>query len=197
VINKATGKKFGKTEGGAVWLEANLTSPTQFYQFWINCDDEGVEDYMKIYTLIPKEELEEIMAKHRENPRERFAQLRLAQEVTRLVHGDDEMNAAEAVTQCLTGKTAIGDADDAALDVIRKEIPSVKAKAGDDVLEVLVKTELATSKSEARRLLQGNAIVINGQKTIKEQLEATDFQNGRLLIRKGKAFKDSALVEQS
>src|SRR5690606_13133589 len=84
VINKATGKKFGKSEGGAVWLDPKKTSPTQFYQFWINCDDEGVEDYLKIYTTISKPELETLMAEHRERPMERRAQIRLAEEVARL-----------------------------------------------------------------------------------------------------------------
>ncbi|HSD56259.1 MAG TPA: tyrosine--tRNA ligase, partial [Candidatus Saccharimonadales bacterium] len=137
VINKATGKKFGKSEDGAIWLDARLTSPTQFYQFWINCDDDGVEDYAKIYTLLSREELAEIMTKHRENPKERFAQTRLAQEVTTLVHGEEQMRIAEAVTGYLTGKSSIADADDAALQAIRQEIPSIKAKPGDDLLEIL------------------------------------------------------------
>jgi tyrosyl-tRNA synthetase len=196
VINKATGKKFGKSEDGAVWLDTKLTSPTQFYQFWINCDDDGVEDYAKIYTLLGRDELESIMAKHRENPKERLAQTRLAQEVTKLVHGEEQMRIAEAVTAFLTGKSPIVEADEASLAAIRQEIPSIKASVGDDLLEVLVTTDLAGSKSEARRLLQGNAISVNGQKVAKESLEEDDFQHGRLLIRKGKAFKDSALVEQ-
>jgi tyrosyl-tRNA synthetase len=197
VINKATGKKFGKSEDGAIWLDAKLTSPTQFYQFWINCDDDGVEDYAKIYTLLSREELADIMAKHHENPRARFAQTRLAQEVTTLVHGEEQMHIAEAVTKFLTGKSPIADADEASLEAMRQEIPSSKAKSGDDLLEILTTTGLTSSKSEARRLLQGNAISVNGQKTTNEQLQDADFQNGRLLIRKGKAFKDSALIELS
>lgn len=197
VINQATGKKFGKSEDGAVWLSPELTSPTQFYQFWINCDDLGVESYMKIYTLLNKGEIDDIIAKHKENPKERLAQTRLAQEVTKLVHGEAEMKLAEDVTQFLTGKKSISEAQDGALEAMRQEIPSVKAKDGDDLLQVLVDTGLATSKTEARRFVQGNAIAINGQKINREQLEATDFQSGRLLIRKGKAFKDSALIELS
>jgi tyrosyl-tRNA synthetase len=195
VINKATGKKFGKTEDGAIWLDPALTSPTQFYQFWINAEDEGVEEYVKIYTLLSKDELDIIMAQHRENPRERIAQKRLAQEVTKLVHGEEEMRTAEAVTDYLTGKQAIGEADEDTIAAIRREIPSGLAQAGDDLLDVITNAGLAPSKSEARRLLQGNAIALNGVKTTKEQLEAADFQNGKLLIRKGKAFKDSALIE--
>src|SRR5690606_28444424 len=123
VINKATGKKFGKSEGGAVWLDPKKTSPTQFYQFWINCDDEGVEDYLKIYTTIPKPELESLMAEHRERPMERKAQTKLAEEVTKLVHGDAELATARAVTEVLTGKRSITDITDFVLAAMRKEVP--------------------------------------------------------------------------
>lgn len=195
VINRATGVKFGKTEGGAVWLDPQLTSPTQFYQFWINSDDEGVEDYIKLYTLLTKEAVDEIMARHRENPRERFAQIRLAQEVTTLVHGEAQMKLAEQVTAFLTGKAAVADADDTSLEALRHEIPTAVAHAGDEIAETLTATGLASSKSEARRLIVGNAIAINGVKVTRETFEASDFTQGRLLLRKGKAFKDSALIE--
>lgn len=197
VINKATGKKFGKTEDGAVWLDPALTSPTQFYQFWINCDDAGVEEYIKVYTLLAPDEVDDIMAQHRENPKVRLAQTRLAQEVTKIVHGEADMHAAETATLCLTGKKPLAEVDDAVLEILRRELPHVAAKPGDELAAVLVAAGLASSKGDARRLLQGNAVAINGQKVMKEQLEARDFQNGRLLLRKGKAFKDSALVEQS
>lgn len=196
VINKVTGKKFGKSEEGAVWLDAVRTSPTQFYQFWVNVDDIGVEDYLKIYTSLVKEDVDAIMQQHNVNPRERIAQIRLAQEVTKLVHGEQEMQIAEIVTAYLTAKVTLRDAGEDELIALRKEIASTIANPGDDIVEVLVATGLATSKSEARRLLVGNAIALNGQKTTKETLETADFQNGRLLIRKGKAFKDSALIEQ-
>lgn len=195
VINKATGKKFGKSEGGAVWLDAKKTSPTQFYQFWINCDDEGVENYLKIYTTIGKEELESLMAEHRANPAERKAQTWLAEDVTKLVHGAAELATARAVTEVLTGKRSAGDITDFVLAAMRKEVPAARAQAGDEIAGLLAQTGLAGSKTEARRLLSENAIAINGQKTQKTQLEADDFLNGRLIIRRGKAFKDSALIE--
>lgn len=197
VINKATGKKFGKSEGGAVWLDPQKTSPTQFYQFWINCDDEGVEDYLKIYTTLSKTELESLMAEHRENPMERKAQTRLAEEVTKLVHGAAEVATARAVTGVLTGKRPLAEVTDYVLAAMRKEVSTVRAKPGQDVAELLVQTGLAASKTEARRLIAGNAVSINGRKTAQEQLEESDFQDGRLLIRKGRAFKDSALVERA
>jgi tyrosyl-tRNA synthetase len=196
VMNKATGKKFGKTEDGAIWLNPERTSPTQFYQFWITSDDTGVEEYIKIYTLLKKPEVDEIMARHRESPKERFAQMRLAQEVTTLVHGEANMQAAELVTQCLIGKMSVAELDDNILAVIRQELPNAQAQAGDEIAEVLTQSGLVSSKTEARRLIAGNAVSINGEKVTRETLEVADFQNGRLLIRKGKAFKDSALVEQ-
>jgi tyrosyl-tRNA synthetase len=195
IINKATGKKFGKTEDGAVWLDPKKTSPTQFYQFWINADDEGAESYLKVFTELDKPAVDAIMDKHRQSPKERHAQTRLAQEVTELVHGKPAAGVAEAVTNVLQGRTPIGDITSETLDITRQEIPAVKAGAGSELAQVLVDTGLAESKTEARRFISENAIAINGQKTAKESLEEADFQNGRLLLRRGKAFKDSALVE--
>jgi len=197
VINKSTGVKFGKTEDGAVWLDPAKTTPTQFYQFWINLDDAGIEDYLKIYTLLPKEEIERLVSDHRENPAARLAQTRLAQEATSLVHGKDEMLLAEAVTEYLIGKAAIGEADAGTLEAIRSEIPSVQATSEGSIIDTLVTGALAVSNSEARRFVEGNAVSINGQKVNRDHFEPADFQNGRLLLRRGKAFKDSALVEQS
>lgn len=194
VINKATGKKFGKSEDGAVWLDAARTTPTQFYQFWINTDDEGAEDYLKVYTDLTKSEVDELMTSHRANPRERLAQKRLAQEVTRLLHGEQSLAIAQEVTDYLTAKKSVGEASTDALEALAKEIPAAQAKVGDEVTELLVQTGLAASKSEARRLLAGNAIAINGVKVTKDEFTADNFDNGRLLLRKGKAFKDSALI---
>ncbi len=195
VINKATGKKFGKSETGAIWLDPTKTTPTQFYQFWINADDASVEDYLKIYTMLGKEEIDVLMAKHAENPRARTAQKRLAELVTGLVHGDAELVVAQQVTSALIGDVSVADLDDDGMAALRAEIPSTVAAENASMLDVLAATGLAASKSDARRLLQGNAISLNGDKIIKETLAAGDFLHGRLLLRKGKAYKDSALVE--
>jgi tyrosyl-tRNA synthetase len=101
VINKLTGRKFGKSEEGAVWLDSSKTSPFKFYQFWINADDDSVEDYLKIYTLLGKEEITEIMAEFSKNPSERYAQRRLAEEVTKIVHGDEQAYKQQHVTEVL------------------------------------------------------------------------------------------------
>ncbi len=195
IINKATGKKFGKSEEGAVWLNAEKTSPTQMYQFWINVDDEGVEEYLKIYTELDKEEIDKVMHHHKEAPQMRTAQTRLAQEVTALVHGHEEMKRAEKVTELLVGKATLSDAGAAALAVMRHEQPNALTTVNGSVVEVLVSSGLAGSNTEARRLLAGNAISLNNQKITRENFEAADFVNGHLLLRKGKKFKDTALVE--
>ena len=194
VVNKTTGIKFGKSEAGAVWLDPARTTPTQFYQFWINCDDAGVEDYLKIFTLLNKTEIETIIKAHHSDPGARIAQTHLAEEVTKLVHGDEAMQNAFAVTNFLTGKASIGEAEPV-IEEIRREIPAVHTTVEGSIIETLVMTGLAGSNSEARRLLQSNAIAINGEKVARENFDATDFVNGRLLLRRGKAYKDSALVE--
>lgn len=195
VVNKATGKKFGKSEEGAVWLDPERTSPTQFYQFWINADDEGVEDYLKIYTELEKGEIERLLEAHRANPGAREAQRHLARAVTVLVHGDEQMQQAELVTEFLTGSKPIKEADDTSLSIIRQELPAVSVSATGSILQTLVDGGLASSISEARRLLQGNALSIDGTKVIREVFESQDFHSGKLLLKKGKKFKDSILVE--
>ena len=194
IVNKETGVKFGKSEAGAVWLDPQRTTPTQFYQFWINCDDAGVEDYLKTYTLLSKEEIGEIMSRHRQNPGARAAQVALAVHVTQLVHGDEQLRIATEVTDYLRG-VSVAHAGKEALDALRQEIPATKTSEDGSVVDALVETGLATSNTEARRFVKENAVSVNGQKVQRENFEPSDFQNGRLLLRRGKAFKDSALVE--
>jgi tyrosyl-tRNA synthetase len=194
VVNKTTGKKFGKTEEGAVWLDPAKTTPTQFYQFWINADDAGVEDYLKIFTELDKPTIDALMAEHRQDPGQRGAQKRLASEVTALVHGPEQTAIAQAVTGYLTG-APIGEADDAALHALRQEIPNVTTTDQGSIIDALVHSGLASSNSEARRLITSNAIAVNGVKITDLDFSPDNFQNGRLLLRRGKAFKDSALVE--
>lgn len=194
VINKSTGVKFGKSETGAVWLDPQRTSPTQMYQFWMNTGDDCVVDYLKIYTLLSKEEIDSIAESHFRAPGGRLAQKRLAQEVTALVHGQQEMAWAEDVTDYLTGRRHIGEADASVLAVIQREIAGTQTTANGSILDVLVAAKLAASKTEARRLLQNNAITINGIKVTRETFVPEDFTASRLLLRRGKAFKDSALV---
>jgi tyrosyl-tRNA synthetase len=194
IINKATGQKFGKSEEGAIWLDPAKTTPTQFYQFWINSDDAGAVEYLKIFTELDKDTIEQLAREQQENPSGRAAQRALARAVTTLVHGETEMQLAESVTDYIIGKLPIGDAGDA-LDGIRNEIAHIQTSRTGSLVDALVDSGLAVSKSDARRLLSGNAVSINGQKVSRESFEDNDFQNGRLLLRKGKAFKDTALIE--
>jgi tyrosyl-tRNA synthetase len=197
IVNKATGQKFGKSETGAIWLDPKKTTPTQFYQFWINLDDDGVEDYLKIFTLLNKEDIEGVMVTQRQDPGSRAAQTKLAEEVTRLVHGEELMQRAKTVTEVLTGKTLLIDvSDEVVTNDLKHEILCAQANDSAEIAQVLVDAELAPSKTAARQLLSSNAITINGQKVNRENFEPNDFQNGRLLIRRGKAFKDSALIER-
>jgi len=192
IINRATGRKFGKTESGAVWLDPNKTTPTQFYQFWMNVDDLDVEGYLKVFTELDQQVIEDVVSRHQADPKQRLAQERLAAETTALVHDQAAMELARSVTAFLTGARSIGEADDATVEEIRKNIPSLKTT---NIVEALVSGGLASSNTEARRLLQGQAISVNGKKYSAEVVADEDLQNGRALIRRGKAFKDTVFIE--
>jgi tyrosyl-tRNA synthetase len=194
IINKSTGRKFGKSEDGAIWLDPAKTTPTQFYQFWINADDAGVESYLRVFTELDKDAIDALMAEHTPNPSLRLAQTKLAEAVTTVVHGSESMQIAKTVTDILTSKLPIGEAE-SVLDHLRNEIPHVHTSDNGSIIETLVASGLAVSNTDARRLLTNNAISLNSQKTTRETFQPSDFQNGRLLLRRGKAFKDSALVE--
>ena len=167
VINKATGVKFGKSEGGAVWLDATKTSIYKFYQFWLNVDDEGVIDYAKIYTLLSKEEIEQLEREHQQNPGARKAQKALAREVTTLVHGKERFESVQRVTSVLFGESDISALHEADIDALAAEIPAVDA--GKSVVEILVEAEIAGSNGEARRLISGGAVSVNGGKITEDQ----------------------------
>lgn len=195
IINKATGQKFGKSEDGAVWLDPAKTTPTQFYQFWINADDGGVEGYLKVFSELDKETIDGVMAEHTKNPGLRIAQKRLAQEVTDKVHGAEQTTVAVAVTNFLIGASSIEEADDNSLTALRQEIAAIRSTENGSIAVALVEANLAASNTEARRFLSGNAVSVNGVKTLSEVFQPADFLNGKLMLRRGKAFKDSALVE--
>ncbi len=179
IINKATGKKFGKTEDGAIWLDPKKTSVYQFYQFWLNADDEGVTEYAKVYTLLDGAAIESLEREVRENPSARVAQKTLAHEVTKIVHGPERAAAAERVTGVLFGNTSVADLSDEELDMLAAEIPTIPA--GGTVVDALASTQTASSNGEARRLILGGAVSINGEKiTDDATLDA------RSLIKKGK-----------
>ena len=179
VINKATGVKFGKTEGGAVWLDPELTSVYKFYQFWLNVDDEGVIDYAKIYTLLNREEIAALEREHHTNPKAREAQKVLAREVTTLVHGKERYESVKRVTDVLFGNATVNQLTDDDLDTLATEIPTTEASK--TIAESLVATGIAKSNGEARRLMAGGGVLINGEKALEDApLSETT------LIKKGK-----------
>ena len=179
VINKQTGVKFGKSEGGAVWLDPAKTSPYKFYQFWLNLDDETSEDMIKIYTLLDRATVEKTIADHRENPGARLLQKTLAREVTDLIHGRERSESVERVTAVLFGGDAFATLKDADLDALGAEIPI--APVGNSVIDTLTASGLVASNGEAKRLIANNAISINGQK-ITDDVMITE----RSLVKKGK-----------
>lgn len=187
IINKTTGKKFGKSEEGTVWLDPTKTSPYKFYQFWINADDNGVEDYLKLFTLLDKQSVDEIMQQHSQQPSERIAQRKLAHLVTALVHGDKVAKSVEKVTETLFGGADYNQLSVEDFEAISNELPLFEG--GEQMLvDVLVDGGLAQSKSEARRFLQDNAVYVNGQQLpiSKTTLERSDSVHGYVIIRRGK-----------
>lgn len=196
IINKATGKKFGKSEDGAVWLDENKTSAFKFYQFWINADDEGVEDYLKIYTELDRETIEGLMAEHRHSPESRIAQKRLAFEVTRIVHGEDKAKSVEKVSGVLFGGERYENLSGKDFEELEKELPVINTNVGEtQLVDILVEGGLASSKTEARRFLEENAVYINGSQISlnKTTLDTNDMLNGYAVIRRGK--NSSVLVK--
>ncbi len=167
VVNKTTGVKFGKSEEGAVWLDPGQTSVYKFYQFWLNVDDEGVIDYAKIYTLLTREAIEELERQRDTDPGARAAQKALAFEVTRVVHGAEAAKSAEKVTSVLFGRAAFSELSEDDLRLLAEEIPT--ATHGASVVDLLVDSGLAASKGEARRLILGGAVSINGEKILDDQ----------------------------
>lgn len=188
VVNKSTGVKFGKSEAGAVWLDANKTSIYQFYQFWLNVDDEGVGDYLKIYTLLDKETHGQLMQDFEADRAGRLAQKTLAYEVTKLVHGEAAAKSARRVSEILFGGGSYDELETADFAVITKELPVITAVDGQLLVDVLVEGGLAQSKTEARRFLEGNAIYVNGQQIplSQDKLQAEDALHGYVIVRRGK-----------
>ena len=179
LINKSTGRKFGKSEGGAVWLDENKTSVYKFYQFWLNVDDESAIEYMKIFTMLDRDTIEAIAENHAVNPGARSAQKVLAREVTDIVHGSARRESVERVTEVLFGGGDFKKLSDDDLGALAAEIPCVDA--GIDVIEALVESGAVGSNGEAKRLLKSGAISLNGEK-----LAENKVVNDTSLLKKGK-----------
>ena len=186
VIDPVTGRKFGKSEGNAVWLAAsdngsgNYTSIFDFYQFWLNQPDEAVEYLIKIYTLLEREEIEDILKRHAEAPEKRIAQRALARGVTEVVHGRDNAAAVENLTETLFNRdTDFGDFSEDELTEFAAYLPVVSK--GTLLVDVLVNSGLAESKKKAREFIAGGAVSINGTK-VTEEIAV----NQTAIVKKGK-----------
>lgn len=192
LVTDAAGKKFGKSEGNAVWLDPKKTSPFQFYQFWLNQPDEVVEKYLKMYSFIPLPEIDSIMAKHRENPGAREAQETLARVVTELVHGPGATATAAAASSALFGG-GLAELPKEAHAVVTSEAPTLPVlkkdiEVGLTIVDALATSSLASSKSDARRLVEAKGVSLNGAtiEGVDQKLTESDFTNGLALLKKGK-----------
>lgn len=181
VVNKATGKKFGKTEEGAIWLDPAKTSPYKFYQFWLNVDDAGVEYYLKLFTELDKPNIDRIMKEFDADRAGRLAQKTLAYETAKLVHGQEQADNVKRASEVLFGGEDFLKLGEAELQVLRGELPV--AKAGETLARTLVKAGLASSNSEAVRFIDSGAVYINGQKAVSDEVK---LQKGSNLLKRGK-----------
>ena len=179
LINRSTGRKFGKSEGGALWLDASKTSPFKMYQFLLNSDDQSVFEYLKILTTLSKEEIETIEKNHQENQHLRIAQKALAKNVVEIVHGEEVAKNVISATEVLFGGKAFENLTKAEIEVLKYEIPV--ASKDKTISEILIETNFAKSKSDAKRLISANSISFNGNK-LQEDIRITE----KGLLKKGK-----------
>jgi tyrosyl-tRNA synthetase len=197
LITKADGGKFGKTETGNIWLDPEKTSPYAFYQFWLNCSDEDAAKYIKIFTLLSREEIEKLVAEHALAPHQRLLQKTLAREITIRVHSEDDLQMAEEASQILFGKgttEALHKLNESTLLSVFEGVPRANVnlealKENMDIVEFLVThTEIFPSKGEARRMLKDNGISVNKEKVDESKLVGeADLLNKRyILVQKGK-----------
>ncbi len=193
LVTTSAGVKFGKTEAGAVWLDAKLTSPYRFYQFWLNTDDRDVITYLKFFTWLSVEEIDHLEQTVKNSPENREAQRRLAREVTAMLHGETELEKALRASEVLFGKEisglSVNEIVDIFADVPSTEIDRSKLDGGGFTLgDALVLSGLAPSKGEAKRLVQGGGVAINNVRAddVRKAIGASEFIDGRVLVlRKG------------
>ena len=189
LVTKADGTKFGKTAGGAVWLDAEKTSPYEFYQFWINAADADVVKYLKIFTFLTREEIEALEVSVQQEPHLRKAQKALAEEMTRLIHGQEALDAAVRITAALFSgnlkELSATEMKDAFKDVPTAELP----KEDKNIVDVLIEAGVVSSKRQAREDVTNGAISINGEKVqdVAYTVDAKDrLEDAFTIIRRGK-----------
>jgi tyrosyl-tRNA synthetase len=196
LITKSDGGKFGKTEEGNVWLDPKYTSPYKFFQFWINVSDQDAEKYIKIFTLLSKDEINGIISEHREAPHHRLLQKTLAREVTTMVHSEEDYKAAVDASKILFGKATSESISNIREDMFLSVFEGVprfeldQARGSASIMEILSsETSVFNSKGELRRMVQGGGLMINKKKVTdpESNLDLDDFINGKyLIVQKGK-----------
>lgn len=196
LIKKADGTKFGKTEGGNIWLDAKRTSPYKFYQFWLNSSDADVVNYIRIFSLKTKEEIDALIAEHSQDPGRRVLQKALAEEITERVHSKEDLEAALAASEILFGKSTTEDLrkvnESDLLDIFEGVPQGTFSKseltAGAGIIDVLVKSGFLPSNGEAKRALQENSISVNKEKAAADKTFASaDLLNDKyVLLQRGK-----------
>jgi tyrosyl-tRNA synthetase len=192
LVTKADGTKYGKTEAGTVWLDAELTSPYAFYQFWLNAEDEMVGEYLRIFSFRDLAEIDDLVAQSEKAPAARIAQRALAADVTKLCHGEAELRAAEQAAQALFGRADLAEIEESVLTAALTEAPHARVESGTELptaVEALVATGLSPSRSAARRTIgEGGAYVNNARVSdADEPLPESALLHGRwIVVRKGK-----------
>ena len=199
LLQKADGTKFGKTAGGSVWLDPEMTSPYAFYQYWIGTDDADVERFLKTFSFKSREELESLFIELKENPGARVAHRALARELTTFVHGESECEQAEAAAKALFGQGEISELSEKTLASALSQLPRTTIQQGEPFptwVDLLAATGVVDSKSAARRIVKEGGAYLNNAKVSGEEFSPSesDLIHGRfLLLRKGK--RDLAAVE--
>ncbi|KYG73689.1 tyrosine--tRNA ligase [Roseivirga spongicola] len=208
LVKKADGTKFGKSEGGNVWLDPERTSPYKFYQYWLNTSDEDAANFIKVFTLLPKEEIEALEKEHAEAPHMRILQKALAEDVTRRVHSEEDLQTAIKASNILFGKSTTEDLaslNESTLLSVFEGVPQVEVAKAEvdaaenyiDLLSEVTQGIIFKSKGEARRMLQGGGVSINKNK-IEDMNAKPEFnllQNKYFLVQKGKKNYYLVVVE--
>ena len=184
LVTDSQGKKFGKTEGNAIWLDKNKTSSYELYQFLINSDDEAVIDYLKKLTFLSKEEIEDIEKEHKKTPEKRLAQETLAKEIITFLHGENAYNDAKTISKALFSGN-IKDLTDSQIEDAFKEVEKYKFEENKKIIDILTENKIVSSRREAREFLNNNAITLNGE-IINDENYIIDNNRKYNIIRRGK-----------
>lgn len=196
LVTKADGTKFGKSEKGNIWLDAEKTTPYEFFQFWLNQSDDDSERFIKLFTLIPLEEINELIKRHRETPSKRILQNKLANYMTELVHGKNVLVGIQQATDFLFGGLPVSELDENGWEAIKSEVTTIEVEKdkinGITALDLVLMHDKISSKSEARKLIKANGFSVNREKVNDEKTTFTNPWGKYILLQKGK--KDYCLV---